>query len=195
MEEIWKPIKGYEGYYEVSNLGRVRRLDRYDYGCGYARFYKGGILKSLCGSNGYLHVMLCRDGTRLTKSVHRLVATTFIPNPENLPQVNHKDEDKSNNTVTNLEWCSSKYNMNYGTKNRRCNDTKIKRGLVDSDTVGSTPEESKKLYNEKHKEVISSKQHQYYIDNIDKVKERSRKYYYEHRDVILEKLRNHKYII
>lgn len=186
MEEIWKPVKGFEGYYEVSNLGRVRRLDRYDYGCGYPRLYKGGVLKSLCGSGGYYHIMLCKDGTRITKNVHRLVAETFIPNPNNYSQVNHKDEDKSNNTIDNLEWCDAKYNTNYGTKNKRSNNTKIKRGLADSETVGETPSESKELYNRKHKEEIRQKQHQYYIDNIDKIKEKSKRYYYEHK---------HKYLI
>lgn len=192
MDEIWKPVNGFEGYYEVSNLGRVRRLDRYDYGCGYPRLYKGGILKLLCGSSGYYHIMLCKDGKRITKNIHRIVADAFIPNPDNLPQVNHKDEDKSNNRVDNLEWCSPRYNCSYGTKNRRCNNTKIERNLVDPETVGQTPEESKELYNEKHKEEIRQKEHNRYLTNKDKIKERSKKYYYEHREKILSRIRKYK---
>ena len=193
MDEVWKPVKGFEGYYEVSNLGRVKRLDRYDYGCGYARFYKGRILKNLTyKTTGYLHVQLCKSGTIVNKSVHRLVAETFIPNPYNLPQVNHKDEDKSNNVVDNLEWCSSLYNSRYGTKNRRANETKIERGLVDPDCIGLTPDESKRLYNEKHKEEIKEYRHQQYLKNKEKIKERSKRYYYEHREDVLKRVKYYK---
>lgn len=192
--EIWKEIKGFEGYYEVSDLGRVRRLDRYDYGCGYARFYKGRILKNLTyKTTGYLHVQLCKSGTIVNKSVHRLVAEAFIPNPDNLPQVNHKDEDKSNNCVDNLEWCDVTYNMNYGTKQQRTNKTKIERGLADPETVGNTHKESMKLYAEKHKDEIKLKSHQYYIENQERIKTRRKEYYWKNRDKILARIcKNHK---
>ena len=107
-EEIWCPIKGFEGLYEVSDKGRVRSL----------KFGKERILKP--GRNtGYLLVCLYKNGEKKWCKVHRLVAKTFIPNPDNLPEVNHKDEDKENNSVQNLEWCDQKYNINYGTRTQR----------------------------------------------------------------------------
>ncbi len=102
MEE-WRDIKGYEGLYQVSNEGNVRSLK------------KGIILKAANVNNGYLAVQLWDNGIPKMKLIHRLVAEAFIPNPDNLPQVNHKNEDKALNIVENLEWCSAKYNMNYGT--------------------------------------------------------------------------------
>ena len=104
-EEIWCPIKGYESLYEVSDQGRVRSL----------KFGKERILKPGRMSKGYLFVSLYKNGEQKKCKVHRLVAKTFIPNPDNLPEVNHKDEDKTNNKVSNLEWCDRKYNQNYGT--------------------------------------------------------------------------------
>lgn len=95
--EQWKRIKGHPRYL-VSNYGNV-----------YSE-YKSGLLKQMKDAYGYAQVNLNRH----PKKVHRLVAEAFIPNPEELPEVNHKDEDKSNNRIDNLEWCTSKYNMNYG---------------------------------------------------------------------------------
>lgn len=112
-KEIWKPIKGYEGYYEVSNLGRVRSL-----GNGLTH---NKSMTYLSGGNhrGYRLVILWKNGHGTNKRVHRLVAEAFIPNPDNLPQINHKNEDKADNRVENLEWCSAKYNTNYGSRNTR----------------------------------------------------------------------------
>lgn len=107
MEE-WKDIDGYEGLYQISNLGRVKSL----------KFGKEKILKPKKGK-GYLRIGLCKKGKYKHYYVHRLVASTFIENPYNLPQVNHKNEDKTNNSVDNLEWCTSKYNINYGTGHKR----------------------------------------------------------------------------
>lgn len=122
-EEIWKDIKNYEGYYQVSNLGRIRSIDRYikQYnGYNYStRIYKGKILKKEIGTRGYYKVVLQKRRKAKTYNVHRLVAETFIPNPKNLPQVNHKDENKLNNIVDNLEWCTSKYNINFGERNAK----------------------------------------------------------------------------
>lgn len=101
MKEIWKTITGYEDY-QVSNLGRVKSLKR----------GKEKILKNLDRGNGYFYIEL----NRKKYSVHRLVAEAFLENPENLPQINHKDENKQNNCVSNLEWCSSQYNMTYNNK-------------------------------------------------------------------------------
>lgn len=112
MEEIWKDIEGYNGKYQVSNLGRVKSL-------------KGSekILKPRVSNTGYKYVNLCIQGKSKTLKIHRLVAQAFLPNPEGLPQVNHKDEDKLNNNVDNLEWCTREYNCNYGTRNKRIAST------------------------------------------------------------------------
>ena len=107
--EIWKDILGYEGLYQVSDKGRVKSIV---YG-------KEKIRKLVRNKNGYLRVGLRKNGKMKQCLVHRLVGQSFIPNPHNLPQVNHKDENKTNNCVENLEWCDRKYNLNYGTRNQR----------------------------------------------------------------------------
>lgn len=108
-EEIWKDVVGYEGLYQVSDKGRVKSL----------WFGKDKILKPLKDGWGYIFVYLCKNGERKMCKIHRLVAQAFIPNTNSLPQVNHKDEDKTNNKVENLEWCDRKYNNNYGTRTQR----------------------------------------------------------------------------
>lgn len=107
LEEIWKDIEGFEGLYEVSSWGRVKNSRR------------GNFLKISNTNNGYLQVGLFKNGKRTKHRVHRLVAQAFIPNPQNKPQVNHIDEDKENNRVENLEWCTAKENSNHGTHNLR----------------------------------------------------------------------------
>ena len=120
--ERWKDIQGYEGLYQVSSEGRVKSLERYD-ACN--RLVEEKILKQIENS-GYLYVQLSKCGTKKRFSVHRLVAENFIPNPNNLQQVNHKDENKKNNKVDNLEWCTSDYNLSYGTRIERINKSKEK---------------------------------------------------------------------
>lgn len=111
MKEIWKDVKGYEGKYQISNLGRVKSLN-------YARRKQVRILRpGIQKKTGYISVSLLKEGKQKTKTIHRLVAEAFIPNPKNLKQINHKDENKQNNCVNNLEWCSAKYNSNYGHRN------------------------------------------------------------------------------
>lgn len=108
MKEIWKDCKGYEGEYQVSNFGRVWSVKRQNY------------LTPHSHTKGYLKVtMRAKNGKTKIEYVHRLVALAFINNPDNLPQVNHKDENKTNNHVDNLEWCTCKENINYGTHNER----------------------------------------------------------------------------
>lgn len=110
--EEWKDIKGYEGVYQASNLGNIRSLNRYDES-GHLR--NGKVLKQCTSSIEYLGVNLMKNKIRKSMLVHRIVAETFIPNPNNYKAVNHKDEDKTNNNIDNLEWCTYKYNSNYGT--------------------------------------------------------------------------------
>jgi hypothetical protein len=110
--EIWRDIAGYEGFYQVSNFGRVLSLARVDI-TGHP--VKERILRHADRKRRYRQVALCKDGQRKDCLVPRLVATAFIPNPCDLPEVNHKDEYTCNDYADNLEWCTKKYNMNYGT--------------------------------------------------------------------------------
>ena len=119
MDEIWKPIPGFEGMYEVSNLGRVKSCKR-------VRKSKAGsisqvqerMLKPKKDKNGYLEYALSKDGKLHYFRGHRLVALAFIPNPNHFPVINHKDEDVTNNQVSNLEWCSISYNTAFSVYKR-----------------------------------------------------------------------------
>ena len=114
MKEIWKDIKGYESLYRVSNLGRVKSLERKrKTKNNNMAIVKERILKHKIDKYGYCSVSLSKEGKLYYYTVHRLVAQAFIPNPNNLPQVNHKDENKLNNCVDNLEWCTNKYNSRF----------------------------------------------------------------------------------
>ena len=126
-QEEWKPIPGYEGLYEVSNYGRVR---------SFKWSSNGKILSPGKDGSGYLFVTLCKDGKTKLRRMHRLVAEAFIPNPNNLPLVNHKDECKKNNYFGNLEWCSSAYNNSYGTRMERVVE-KISKPVVQLDKKGN----------------------------------------------------------
>jgi len=109
----WKPVKGWEGIYDVSRYGEIRS-------CRKSMEHYSVLLVPAPTKNGYLHVHLSKDGRSATAKVHRLVAEAFLGNPpDGCDEVNHKDEDKTNNRVDNLEWCSSKYNANYGTAQER----------------------------------------------------------------------------
>lgn len=111
MEEIWKDIEGYEGYYQVSSFGRVRSVDRHD-SRGY--FRKGRLMATKDANTGYKVISLSKNAISKHYQIHRLVAIAFIPNPNNFPIINHKDENPKNNYANNLEWCDYKYNANYG---------------------------------------------------------------------------------
>jgi len=125
MEEIWKDIAGYEGKYQVSNLGRVRSLPRThdiirEKNGSFVYHRKGKMLAPRIDRYGYQHVNLYDNEQHMKRHpVHRLVAKAFIPNPEHLPTVNHKDENKQNNRADNLEWMSISENNNYGTRGQR----------------------------------------------------------------------------
>lgn len=105
MDEVWKDIQGFEGLYQVSTWGRIRS--------------KRGFLKPYSNHKGYLKVCLSKDGVKYKKRVNRLVAEAFIDNPLNLPQVNHKDRDKSNNAISNLEWVTAKENRDHFRRMRK----------------------------------------------------------------------------
>ena len=122
--EVWKPVQGYEGYYEVSNMGRVRSCTR-------MRKSKNGSLHEWKGKilspdehirDGHLRVTLCVNNVSRRFLVHRLVAEAFIENPHDYPIVNHKNENPHDNSVENLEWCDWKYNSNYGTNKERISE-------------------------------------------------------------------------
>lgn len=117
--EVWKDIPGFDGVYQASTLGNIRRVGGYVYGDNGKRYYPGHVMALATDKDGYKTVGLMKDKKYKTYKVHRLVAMTFIPNPNNYPQINHKDERKDSNNVFNLEWCSNKYNMNYGTRSAR----------------------------------------------------------------------------
>lgn len=128
---MWKDIKNYEGLYKVNENGEIKSLERdVIYKNGRLHHYEEKILKTRVAKSGYIDVALHKDGKITYFLVHRLVAEAFIPNPNDYPQINHKDEDKRNNNVSNLEWCTADYNINYGTRNERTRITNITNGKL-----------------------------------------------------------------
>ena len=184
MEEEWKDIKGYEGLYQVSNLGRVRSLERIiTYTDGRVYVYKSKILKQRINKRtGYVAVEIHFNGKTKTYRSHRLVAEAFIPNPNNLPEVNHKNEIKTDNRVENLEWCDRKYNTNYG---NRCEKYRKAR-------LGDNYKKEyfcKKEWYEDNKEVILQKQREYYQKHKEEKSKYTKDYYQKNRDKKLARAR------
>lgn len=177
---IWKPVVGYEGLYEVSSAGDVMSLDRFIiYSDGTKHLHKGRMLSIGTDNHGYQSVVLSMNKRAKTYLVHRLVAEAFIPNENNLPEVNHRDENKSNNRADNLEWCTGRYNSNYGTRGQRLskalkgrvfsNETLIKmsdshKGVKLSDEVRKHISDGHKgiKFTEEHKQKISEKRIAYF---------------------------------
>lgn len=118
-KEFWRPVSRYENLYEVSNIGNVRSVNRTIFQQGRMQQYKGRNIAQWIGIHGYYCVKLSKNNKKKIFLVHRLVAEAFIPNDNNLPIINHKDENRLNNKVDNLEWCTAEYNVNYGTATTR----------------------------------------------------------------------------
>lgn len=148
MQEIWKEIPGWEGFYEASNLGEIRSIRRVvTRPNGRPLPVNSKILSQATNKYGYKAVVLCRHGVMKTMAVHRLIAMTFIPNDCNYPTVNHKNEVKSDNRAENLEWCTLAYNIRYGTcQARRAqkvkkNNPKTSRPVIMMDLSGGALQE------------------------------------------------------
>lgn len=152
MTELWKDIQGYEGLYQVSNLGRVRSADHTTTfergGVKMSATRKGRVLTPIIRRHGYLGVILYGKGGHSTRnfkcfSIHRLVAEAFVDNPEGYGEVNHLDERKTNNRADNLEWCDRKHNVNYGTTQARrseklVNSTNRSKRVIQRTLTGET---------------------------------------------------------
>ena len=140
MKEIWKPVKGFEGSYEVSNLGKVRSLTD----CRNNKRSEPIEIKQFEIKSGYLQVNLWNHRKCTHKLVHRIVAEAFVENPNGYAEINHIDENKKNNRQENLEWCDKKYNCNFGSRNKRmletrdaCNYSNSSRKIVGTDKNGN----------------------------------------------------------
>ena len=132
--EIWKPIEGFEGLYEISNIGRVKSIGTYN-------TCKRGIMSPMIDPDGYLHVRLYNNGISKDIAVHRLVAVAFISNPNNYRYVNHKDENTQNNKVSNLEWCTNSYNLIYSKGKKVAQYTKEGEFIKDFNCVADASRE------------------------------------------------------
>ena len=145
-EEEWRPVKGYEGYYEVSNKCRIRSIERFGINRhkNGKKFVHGKLKYTEVCNTGREVVQLSKNGINKKHPVYRLMAIAFLPNPNNYPEINHKDENPLNCSLDNLEWCEHKYNCNYGTRNRRISISKFKRVAIYKNGVKVREFESQK---------------------------------------------------
>lgn len=179
MEEIWKNIKEYENMYQCSNLGNIRTLDRYVYSKDGSRkhFRKGTLLKTIKNKNGYLQVGLNKNGCRKMKYIHRIVAETFLNNPNYLKVVNHKDGNKTNNKIQNLEWCTLSENSIHACRylqknNNKKNQTKKKVKVCIVDTLLNIEKNYESIQKTSDEINLSCTQIQRYLDKNKKWKGR-----------------------
>lgn len=148
--EVWKDVVGYEGLYQISSYGEVKSLDKeINLSNGGIYVKLGKMLLKHEDKYGYWTVTLYRNRIPKTLKIHRLVALAFLENPNSLSQVNHKDENKKNNHVDNLEWCDCKYNNSYGTRNKRISASRmgIGKGQKLSD-------KTRRKMSEAHKKIL-----------------------------------------
>lgn len=164
MEE-WRPINGYEGLYEVSNLGRIKSLN-----CNHTK--KEGILKLYNDKDGYLMVKLSKDKNNRLFRVHRLVAEAFIPNPENKPCVDHINTIKNDNRVENLRWVTYKENSNNPLTKKHINES-LPRGENHFIYGKKLSEDTKRKMSESHKDKKFSEEHKRKLSDANKGKHRS----------------------
>ena len=184
--EVWRDVEGYEGLYKVSNTGKILSL------------HTGKILKPF-SKKGYQYVNLYRtgDGKKKDFTIHRLVCLAFLPNPKNLPDVNHKDETRDNNDVLNLEWCTVAYNNNYGTRVERCTNTRRTNlyGTTDEETIERIRVEKEREYRikyyEANKEKIKESYKEYRKAHLDEVKAYKKQYNKEHREECNDYMRSY----
>ncbi len=150
-QEIWKDIKGYEGLYQVSNIGRVKSLSFRNKKATIKREKILSILKS----GNYYHISLSKNNKQKNFLIHRLVAEAFVPNKNNYQEINHKDENIRNNKADNLEWCDHKYNINYGTRTKKVKE-KMQVSIIQYDLNGNFVKkwdcmnDAIRFYNNKH---------------------------------------------
>ena len=154
MEEIWKDIVDYNNLYQVSNLGRVKRLETnitiFNKKTQYNKKVKGKILKNTKDKKGYLYVTLCKNGKTKKQRVHKLVAEAFLQKNNGFNEINHKNEKRDDNRVDNLEYCTHIYNLNYGNHNKKLSkslieNSKVKIKIIQMDTKGNILNEFESL--------------------------------------------------
>lgn len=185
MIEIWKDVAGYEGYYQISNLGRAKSLDRVVKRKNQPDLpLVGKILKPRTGKNGYDYVILRRDGKGKTAYIHRLVAEMFIENPCGFNVVNHKDGNKGNNTCGNLEWCNSQRNNQHAFETGLISKENIAKSVMNPNKLSRNNTSGRKgvYYNRKLNKWMAYIKHNgkmlylgVYEEKADAIKARERK--------------------
>lgn len=174
MEEIWKDIKGYEGFYQISSFGRVK---------SFKKNRNGKILKGIKDTCGYFMVCLCKDNLSIRKSIHSLVALNFLEKEKENLEVNHIDENKENNNIENLEWVTHKENINHGTRNKRTSE-KLKKMKINVKPFEHYERNSIKRNHFKKKCLLHNEDFKNFIEIDSKEKNFSNKKYFYFRKLV-----------